>query len=83
MRLCRSCAEISHGTGECPWCGSASVYAAAECPVCGGQREEKELLCEACEEILRRSFRRYLSALTPAERTYLDAALDGRSIAEI
>lgn len=82
-RLCRACGEVSRGRGDCPWCGSASVYAAADCPVCGGAREEKDVLCDTCANILRQSFRRYLAALTAAERKYLDAALDGRGIAEI
>ena len=82
-RLCRACGEVSCGRGECPWCGSASVYAAADCPVCGGAREEKDLLCDLCATALRQNFRRYLAALTAAERKYLDDALDGRPIEEV
>ena len=71
--LCRACGEVTPRMGECPWCGSASVYEAAECQVCGGAREAKDLLCDACAAALRESFRRYLQSLTAAERDYLAA----------
>lgn len=83
MRLCRECAGVSRGRGDCPWCGSASVYAAAECEVCGGAREASALLCDACAALVRQSFRRYLATLQAAERAYLDAAVEGRGIEEV
>ena len=73
MRLCRACGEVSAARGDCPWCGSASVYAAEKCEGCGGAREAKDLLCEACAAALRKSFSGYLRALTAAERAYLVA----------
>ena len=83
MRLCRECGEVSRGWGDCPWCGSASVYAAAECEVCGGAREAKDILCDGCARAVRYSFRKYLAGLTAAERAYLDAAVEGRGIDEV
>ena len=76
MRLCRACGEVSRGRGDCPWCGSASVYGAAECSVCGGAREEKDLLCDTCAHALRQSFSAYLRALDKAELAYLTAATE-------
>ena len=76
MRLCRACGEVSHGRGDCPWCGSASVYEAAECEVCRGAREKKDLLCDACAHALTQNFSAYLRALTKAELAYLTAATE-------
>ena len=71
MRLCRACGEVSFVGGDCPWCGSASVYEAGECKVCGGVREAKDLLCDGCAAAVRGSFTAYLRSLTAEEQAYL------------
>ena len=71
--LCCACGEVTPRVGECPHCGSASVYEAAVCEVCGGAREKRDLLCDTCAAALRKDFAAYLGALTAAEFAYLAA----------
>ena len=82
MGLCRACGDVTATLGDCPYCGSASVYEAAWCPVCREAREAKDLLCDRCAQDLRTNFTLWLRALTPAERQYLDLALEGRGLEE-